>query len=155
MKAFCIALLTALFTSIIAAAASSSVDVYSPQQLSAMSARLAQKKTGFASQSLENYGNHHTMLAFREQTGSAEVHETEADIFIATKGSASIVTGGKLVAGHQTDPHELRGTSVQGGERHELQPGAVLHIPAGVPHQLIIHKGTPFTYFVVKVVEQP
>ena len=119
-----------------------------------MSARLAQKKTGFASESLQKYGNHYTMLAFREQTGSAEVHETEADIFVATEGSATIITGGKLVNGQMQKPHELRGTSVEGGERHELAKGAIIHIPAGVPHQLILHKGTPFTYFVVKVIEQ-
>ncbi len=155
MKAVCIALCTSLFTSTIGFAASATVDIYSPQQLSAMSARLAQKKTGFASESLQKYGNHYTMLAFREQTGSAEIHETEADVFVATEGTAVIVTGGKLVNGHTEKPHEVRGTSIEGGERHEFAKGAVVHIPAGVPHQLLIQKGSPFTYFVVKVVEQP
>src|SRR5947209_17505180 len=76
-------------------AASADVDVYSPQQLQAMSQKLAARKSAFAAEQLSKYGNHYTMLAFRESTGSAEVHETEADLFVVTEGHAAIVTGGR------------------------------------------------------------
>ena len=75
------------------------------------------------------------MLAYREATGSAEVHEHEADIFVVESGEATIVTGGKLVDGHAQKPGEIRGTSIDGGERHPLAAGDIIHIPAGVPHQ--------------------
>ena len=45
---------------------------------------------------------------------------------------------------------ELRADSVTGGQRHELSPGDVLAVPAGVPHQFT-EVSDPFLYFVVKV----
>jgi mannose-6-phosphate isomerase-like protein (cupin superfamily) len=130
------------------------VDIYTPQDLQAAGHKLAQKGAPFASEPLQKYEGHYTMLAYREATGSAEVHEKEADVFVAVEGSASILTGGKLVSPHTEKPGELRGTSIEGGERHALPQGSIIHIPAGTPHQLLIEKGQPFTYFVVKVIEK-
>lgn len=149
------AVLIALLATIPVLAASADVDVYSPQMLQSISNQLAAKKGAFAAEPLKKYGNsHYTMVAYREATGSSEVHEKEADLFVVTEGTASIVTGGKLVNQHTDKPGELRGSSIQGGEKHTLTKGAIIHIPAGVPHQLLITKGTPFTYFVLKVIEQ-
>ena len=94
------------------------------------------------------------MLAYREETGSSEVHEHEADIFVIEDGEATIVTGGKVVNPKTQKPGEIRGTSITGGERHMLATGDIVHIPAGTPHQLMIEKGKPFMYFVVKVTGQ-
>ena len=135
-------------------AAGETVDIYSVKDLTAAKNKLAQKRAPFAAQDLARYGNHYTMLAYREATGSAELHEYEADIFVVESGNATIVTGGKLINGHVQKPGEIRGTSIQGGERHPLAAGDIIHIPAGVPHQLLIEKGRAFTYFVVKVTGQ-
>lgn len=133
-------------------AASADVDVYSPQELQAISQQLRTNlKGGFANKDLAKYGNHYTMVAFRNETGSAEVHKTEADLFVVTEGHATLVTGGRVIGGHTTKPNEIRGTSIDGGTKHEVETGSIVHIPAGVPHQLIIPKGTQFTYFVLKV----
>lgn len=130
------------------------VDLYSPQELQSLTEKLAAKKGQFAAEQLKKYGtSHYTMLAHREATGSSEVHEKEADVFFAVSGDAEIVTGGKLVNPKLDKPGELRGTSVEGGTKQPLTQGSVIHIPAGVPHQLIIANGKPFTYFVVKVIE--
>jgi mannose-6-phosphate isomerase-like protein (cupin superfamily) len=130
------------------------VDVHSAKELDAKKEELAKKRTQFASENLERYGNHYTMLAYREATGSSELHEHEADVFFITSGGATIVTGGKLVGAHAEKAGELRGTSIEGGERHTLGAGDVIHIPAGTPHQMLLDKGTPVTYFVVKVTGQ-
>jgi len=144
-----------LVAAIAAMAAAADVDVYSPQDLQAREQKLSQKRSQFASEPLKKYGTtHYTMLAYREATGSSELHEKEADVFFVVEGSASILTGGKLVNAHTEKPGELRGTSIEGGQRQALAKGAVIHIPAGTPHQLLIEKGKPFTYFVVKVIEQ-
>jgi mannose-6-phosphate isomerase-like protein (cupin superfamily) len=135
-------------------AANERVDIFSAQDLAGMDQKLAQKRTPFAAQELTRYGNHYTMLARREATGSAEVHAHEADIFVVEGGAATLVTGGKVVNGHTEKPGEIRGSSIEGGERHPLAKGDIIHIPAGVPHQLLIEKGEPFTYFVVKVTGQ-
>jgi mannose-6-phosphate isomerase-like protein (cupin superfamily) len=135
-------------------AADQGVDIYSTKDLAAAKDKLAQKRAPFAAQELARYGNHYTMLAYREATGSAEVHEHEADIFVVQSGEATVVTGGKLINGKAQKPGEIRGTSIDGGERHALAAGDIIHIPAGVPHQLLIEKGKAFTYFVVKVTGQ-
>lgn len=138
----------------LALAAGQNVDIYSAKDLAAARNKLAQKHTPFAAQELARYGNHYTMLAYREATGSAEVHEHEADIFVVQGGAATIVTGGKLIDGHVQKPGEIRGTSIDDGERRALAAGDIIHIPAGVPHQLLIEEGKAFTYFVVKVTGQ-
>jgi quercetin dioxygenase-like cupin family protein len=55
------------------------------------------------------------------------------------EGRATVVTGG-----------EIRGETIEGGERRELHEGDVLAIPNGVPHQFT-DVSDPFLYFVVKV----
>lgn len=133
---------------------SARVDIYSAQELQKMSNELSQKRTQFASQDLARYGNHYLMLAQREATGSAEVHEHEADIFVIEEGDASLITGGKMVNPHTQKPGEIRGTSIDGGDTREVAKGDIIHIPAGVPHQLLIGNTKPFTYFVIKVTGQ-
>ncbi len=138
----------------VALAADGRVDVYSAKDLRAREQKLAQKGAPFASAELARYGNHYTMLARRQATGSAEVHEHEADIFVIETGEATLVTGGTIVNGHAEKAGEIRGSSITGGERNQVAAGDIIHIPAGTPHQLLIDKGKPFTYFVIKVTGQ-
>ncbi len=74
-------------------AAAGNVDIYSAKELQATSEKLAQKQTQFASQDLARYGNHYTMLALRDATGSSEVHEHEADIFVVESGDSDASDG--------------------------------------------------------------
>ena len=133
---------------------SAPVDIYSSKQLDDTGTKLLNRKTQFASADLARYSNHYTMLAVRDRTGSSEVHEHEADIFIIEKGEATLLSGGKMVNPHTQKPGEIRGTSITGGERHTVAAGDVIHIPAGEPHQLLIEAGKPFSYLVVKVTGQ-
>ncbi len=137
--------------SLASAVSAATVDIYTTNEIQAMSQALATKRTSFASRDLARYGNHYLMLAYREETGSSELHQSEADIFIVESGSATIVTGGKLLSGHTVKTGEIRGSGIEGGERHALAAGDIIHIPAGTPHQLLIEKSKPFSYFVVKV----
>ena len=127
------------------------VDLYTASELAEMKRQLAAKKQSFAGLDLKTYSDHYTLLAFRAGTGSSELHEHEADIFFITDGEAEMLLGGKMIGGHITKPGELRGTSIAGGERRSLKTGDVIHIPAGVPHQMLLSPGKTITYFVVKV----
>lgn len=147
------ALVTCLFCAAVLYAADTRVDIYSAKELQDLGASLTKGGKSFASKELARYGNHYTMLAARESTGSAEVHEHEADVFVVERGTATIVTGGKVVNPKTEKEGEIRGTSISGGERHTLQTGDIIHIPAGVPHQLLIEQGA-FDYFVIKVTGQ-
>ncbi|MGC2661543.1 MAG: hypothetical protein WA324_26615 [Bryobacteraceae bacterium] len=137
-----------------AMAASSGVDVYSSADIQAMGHKLAAKQQTFQSETLQHYPGHYTMMAYRKATGSSELHQHEADIFVVESGDATLVTGGKIVDGHVEKPGEIRGKSIEGGERHTLAVGDIVHIPANTPHQLLITNGKPFTYFVIKVTGQ-
>jgi mannose-6-phosphate isomerase-like protein (cupin superfamily) len=105
----------------------------------------------FAWKPLATYDNHLLGISHREGDGSAELHETQADIMIVESGAATLVVGGRMVEPKTVKPHEVRGSSIEGGETKQLAPGDIVHIPAKVPHQLKIASGTEFTYLVIKV----
>ena len=91
------------------------------------------------------------MIAHREGDGQAELHEKQADLFVVASGEATLVYGGEVVSPKTTEPNEVRGPSIKGGEKKALAAGDVVHIPAKVPHQLLLPAGKEFTYFVLKV----
>lgn len=103
---------------------------------------------------LDKWGNHSTMVAHREGDGEAELHENQADIFIVQTGAATLVIGGEVVGGKTTGPGEIRGTSIKGGSNKKLAPGDIVHIPAKLPHQVLVAPGKQFTYLIVKVDEK-
>lgn len=102
-------------------------------------------------QRLADFGNHTAMIAHREATGEAEIHEKWTDVFYVVSGEAELVTGGKLAAAQQREPGEWRAPSIDGGSRAPLGAGDVARIPANMPHHLLVAKGKQVTYFVLKV----
>lgn len=129
------------------------VVLWTASELKAFGRKLAPKmnERKIASERLATFGNHYTMVAHREGDGEAEVHEKEADFFVVQSGAATLVVGGAVVDGRTTTPGEIRGPSIKGGEKKPLAAGDVVHIPAKVPHQLLVPAGKEFTYFVIKV----
>ncbi|MBS1802042.1 MAG: cupin domain-containing protein [Acidobacteria bacterium] len=113
----------------------------------------AAKGDGSASETLEKYPHHYTMLAFRQKSGGGELHQNFADMFVILDGHATVVTGGSVVEQKTVEAGEIRGKSVEGGSRQEVKAGDVVHIPAGMPHQMLVADGETVTYFVVKAEE--
>jgi mannose-6-phosphate isomerase-like protein (cupin superfamily) len=98
-----------------------------------------------------NFGaNSSAQISHREADGEAEIHEFMVDYFVVQSGQATLVVGGKLAAPRQTGHGELRAPGISGGERVELKAGDIVTIPANTPHQLLVAKGSQFTYFVIK-----
>ncbi len=130
-------------------------DHWSPAELLERAKHLRQlaAEKGSASETLEKYPHHYTMLAFRNRSGAGELHQNFADLFYILDGHATVVTGGELVDPKTTAPGESAGTSVKGGSGKEVKAGDVVHIPAGMPHQMVLAAGDTVTYFVVKVEE--
>src|SRR5271165_7212167 len=104
-----------------------------------------------AIQQLSAFPNEYFLLAHREADGQVEWHETEADIFVVQSGAATLAVGGTQLNGETTAPHEKRGGTIEGGIRQKLSPGDIVHIPARMPHQVLVAPGQQFTYLVVKV----
>jgi mannose-6-phosphate isomerase-like protein (cupin superfamily) len=90
----------------------------------------------------------------RTGPGVVEVHLKETDVMYFIDGSATLVTGGTTVnAKAATNPEQIRGTDIQGGQARQVTKGDVVVVPAGVPHWF---KEVPksVSYYVVKVIKQ-
>jgi mannose-6-phosphate isomerase-like protein (cupin superfamily) len=126
---------------------------WSSAEMKGRGAKLAPKMDAkkIANEFLGKYGNHSLLLTHREGSGEAEVHEGQADIFIVQEGTATLVHGGQVLEPKTTGPGEIRGPSINGGEKTKLAPGDVAHIPVKVPHQLLLAPGAKFTYLIVKI----
>src|SRR5262245_29572227 len=86
----------------------------------------------------------------REMPGEVEVHDRDTDIFHIIEGSATFVTGGKIVQPRTISPGETRAKEIVGGDTRHLAKGDIIVIPTGVPHWFKEVQG-PLLYFVVKV----
>jgi quercetin dioxygenase-like cupin family protein len=90
------------------------------------------------------------LAARRDRDGQAEVHALDTDIMYILEGTATLVTGGRVVNGKDTAAGEVRGESIAEGDVRPLVKGDVIVIPPGVPH-LFKDVKAPFLYYVVKV----
>jgi mannose-6-phosphate isomerase-like protein (cupin superfamily) len=131
------------------------VHVWKAADISAKGKALAQKLDAqkVASEVIATEGNRKFMVAHREGSGQAEWHEKDADVMFISAGNVTMIYGGTIVDEKTTTAGEKRGSSIKGGTEAKLGAGDVLHIPAKVPHQMILAPGAQVTYFVTKVVE--
>jgi uncharacterized RmlC-like cupin family protein len=136
-------------------AAPAGVHVWKSTDIAAKGKALSQKLDAqkVASEVIATEGNRKFMVAHREGSGLAEWHEKEADVMFISAGNVTMIYGGTIVDEKSTAAGEKRGPSIKGGTEAKLGAGDVLHIPAKVPHQMILAPGTQVTYFVTKVVE--
>jgi mannose-6-phosphate isomerase-like protein (cupin superfamily) len=114
----------------------------------------AQGPEGAASSKLNEYPNSFTMIALRSKNGGAEIHEEYADFFFVVRGKAKLLSGGTVQDGKTVSEGEIRGKSVLNGVETALNQGDIVHIPATVPHQLLLPEGGTFLYFVIKIKEK-
>ncbi|MDX1403395.1 MAG: cupin domain-containing protein [Woeseiaceae bacterium] len=106
-------------------------------------------------ETMGNYEGHSVYLVLRGKTDTPELHETESDVQITIRGSATSVVGGTLVDAIKMPRKQQRGTAIEGGKHRQLTPGAMMHIPPGIPHQLQIDPGEPYLYLLIKIDEEP
>ena len=133
--------------------AAAQVTQFPAAQLKGLTKSLAAKMSPqkLATEQLGKFRNHSLMAAHREASGEAELHETQADVFIVQSGEATLHTGGEVVGGKTTAPGEIRGASIKGGQKMKLGPGDIVEIPAKTPHQTLVAPGKHITYLIVKV----
>jgi mannose-6-phosphate isomerase-like protein (cupin superfamily) len=73
-------------------------------------------------------------LEYRASVGAASVHEREAEMFYVIEGSATMVTGGKLVNESRTNAENLTGTAIEGGTPRNVAKGDFIIVPENTPH---------------------
>ena len=102
-------------------------------------------------ETLADYGHHRFRLLYRDADGLPEQHDTIVDVVMVQSGEATLQLGGEMLGRRAgSGAGEYVGTRLEGGERHRLGPGDVLHIPAGIPHSFLVPKGGHVTYVLVK-----
>jgi mannose-6-phosphate isomerase-like protein (cupin superfamily) len=70
----------------------------------------------------------------------ASLHEAQAELFYVVDGSATLLTGGKLV-GETRNGTNLSGKAIEGGTAQKFSKGDFLIVPSGVAHQFIELQG--------------
>lgn len=66
----------------------------------------------------------------------ASLHEAQAELFYVINGSATMLTGGTLVAGKRAGTN-IQGSGIEGGTRLAFNKGDFIIVPSGVPHQFV------------------
>jgi glc operon protein GlcG len=99
---------------------------------------------------LASMGNYMIHASHRDMDGGAEIHTLDTDLIYVLEGSAMFRTGGAVPDAKPTEPNELRGATIVGGESRRVAKGDVIVVPAGVPHMFTEVQG-PLNYYVVKV----
>ena len=125
--------------------------VWTNAEIKSMSDKMAAKKEKVGISSLAVFGNYQMSIGYRNASGEAELHKTKDDVFYVVSGGATLVTGGTVAKPRTTQPHEIRGTAIEGGQKRKIGPGDFVSIPAGTPHQMLLEPGTQISYAIVKV----
>ena len=104
-----------------------------------------------ARETLAEYSDHRFRLLYRDADGVPEQHDNIVDVVIVQSGEGTLLLGGKMInAKASTGSGEYLGTGIEGGERHALAAGDMVHIPARIPHSFLVPKGKHITYVLVK-----
>ena len=104
-----------------------------------------------ARETLADYGDHRFRYIRRDADGFPEQHNHIVDVVFVQSGEGTLQLGGKVIglkAGGGDG--EFVGTSLEGGERHAIAAGDVVHIPATIPHAFLVPKGKHITYVLFK-----
>ncbi len=72
-------------------------------------------------------------LESRNAVGPASIHEKAAEMFYVVDGSATLVTGGKLVE-EKRNGDNLSGTAIEGGTARQISKGDFVMVPEGTAH---------------------
>ena len=115
-----------------------------------MSARVGGNNAAILDRVIDQEGYFAAMVHREPGPGFSEAHAEWADIYFVTSGNAAIMTGGEIVNATENTPGEIRGSSIEGGAVQRISEGDVVHIPAGVPHYVIVGEGEEVTYMIIK-----
>ena len=102
-------------------------------------------------ETLADYGDHRFRMLYRDADGNPEQHDTIIDIVYVKSGEGMLMLGGTMAGRRTTGPGEFVGTRLDGGERHPLGAGDIVHIPAGIPHSFLVPQGKHITYVLLKI----
>lgn len=106
-------------------------------------------------ETLADYGDHRFRMLYRDGDGNPEQHDAIIDIVFVQSGEGTLVMGGTMSGRRGTSAGEWVGTGLEGGDRHALAAGDIVHIPAGIPHSFLVPAGKHITYVLLKIPGKP
>jgi len=152
MRAFGICIVLALLA---AAAAAQQPAAQSPDQtmktfassndvMGLIAKAKSERKEGQAlvSERILQLAPYNVTLEYRTAVAAAAVHEREAEMFYVIDGSATMVTGGKLVNETRPNADNLSGTAIEGGTSRTVAKGDFIIVPENTPHWYSAINGT-------------
>jgi len=106
-------------------------------------------------ETLADFGDHRFRFLYRDADGFPEQHDRIVDVVFVQSGAGTLQLGGVMMDQKATGgAGEFVGSRLEGGSRHPLAAGDVIHIPATVPHAFLVPKGQHITYVLAKFPEQ-
>ena len=102
-------------------------------------------------ETLADFGDHRVRYLHRNADGFPEQHDNIVDMVFVQSGEGTLQLGGTMIDKKATGgAGEFVGSRLEGGERHLLGAGDVIHNPATVPHAFLVPRGKHITYVLVK-----
>src|SRR6516162_1356134 len=90
-------------------------------------------------ETLADYGDHRFRLLYRDADGLPEQHDHIVDVVIVQSGEGALQLGGTMIGRKEgSGTGEYVGTRLEGGERHPLAAGDIVHIPPTIPHSFLV-----------------
>jgi mannose-6-phosphate isomerase-like protein (cupin superfamily) len=128
-----------------AAPAAQAMKTYtSAADITALIAKARSDRKGNAPTTTENIlrlAPYNASLEYRAAVGPAAIHEKEAEFFYVIDGSATMVTGGKLVD-EKRNGDNLTGTGIEGGTPRSVAKGDFIVVPENTAHWFSAINGT-------------
>lgn len=94
-------------------------------------------------------GSHSINIRIVRPNDEPLVHAASLDVWVVREGTATTITGGKLMNGKKRpNSDDSAGSAIQGGVEQPLKAGDVLYVPPGVPHGFKDLKG--FRAFLIR-----
>jgi len=105
---------------------------------------------GSARETLADYGeggsSHRIRFLRRNSDGPPELHQDIIDVVFVHSGAGQVLVGGELIG-----QSNVSGSRIEGGERHQVAAGDVIHIPAKMPHAYLLSEQDHITYVLLRV----
>lgn len=116
--------------------------------------KMARFGNGSASETIRECARHIVQLSFHSRNSDACLDQNVSHLMVVLSGAATLVTGGAIVRARNSVSGQTTGDSIEGGVEQQLRPGDVVHIPAAIPHQLLLAGDKSIALLVVKIPEE-
>lgn len=99
----------------------------------AVSVDASEQAPPLIAETLSDHGHYRYLVVRRQESGEPEVHASWVDVTVVREGSGTLVYGGRVEGGEETEPGEVRGGRIVDGQEQRLAAGNVAVLPAHVP----------------------